>query len=329
MIPQTFTAFYVDENHNATVTGVKSTSLPDHEVSIQVHFSSLNYKDALSARGLNRVTKNYPHIPGIDAAGVVVEDRSGTFAPGDKVIVTGNDLGTNTFGGFGAFIRVPASWVVALPKELSLEQSMMIGTAGFTALYGIHRLKIEGINPDGGPILVTGATGGVGSFSVFALSAMGYQVEAATRKTDQAQFLKNIGANSILESEALTEVAKHPLLPRKWQGCIDTVGGELLDTVLRQVQPKGAVACCGNVLGIEVSTNILPFILRGISLLGIDSAFCKRTIREQIWETASTLPFHKLPSNYYKKVPLSKLGNEIDLILQGKQTGRVVIEHAQ
>lgn len=327
MIPHTFTAFYVDKNYSAAITEVNSSSLPEHEVSIQVHFSSLNYKDALSARGLNRVTKNYPHIPGIDAAGVVVEDRSGTFAPGDKVIVTGNDLGTNTFGGFGAFIRVPASWVVALPKEISLEQSMMIGTAGFTALYGLHRLKIEGINPADGPILVTGATGGVGSFAVFALSAMGYHVEAATRKTDQAHFLKSIGANSVLESDALTAVAKHPLLPRQWQGCIETVGGELLDTVLRQIQPKGAVACCGNVLGIEVRTNILPFILRGISLLGIDSAFCKRTIREQIWETASTLPFQDLPSNYFKIVPLSKLGTEIDLILQGKQMGRVVVEH--
>lgn len=329
MIPDTFNAFYVDEDHQASIKSVPYSELPDHEVTIRVHYSSLNYKDALSSRGLNRVTKSYPHIPGIDAAGVVLNDQSGTFEEGQEVIVTGNDLGTNTFGGFGELIRVPASWVVKLPNGLSLEQSMSIGTAGFTALYGIERLKTESIELDGGPVLVTGATGGVGSFAVFSLSQLGYKVIAASTKSEANELLTVLGANEIINSKDLIEAPSRPLLPRKWNGCIETVGGKLLDAVLRQTYPKGAVACCGNVLGVQLQTNVLPFILRGISLLGIDSAFCIRSIREQIWETAAQLPLDTLPDNYYRVVPLEQLSSEIDAILDGKQVGRIVVKHSE
>ncbi|MCG8374521.1 MAG: acryloyl-CoA reductase [Balneolales bacterium] len=326
-----FWAYYIEEESkhiSASYKELPATVLPGNEVTIQVQFSSLNYKDALSARGLNNVTRSYPHIPGIDAAGIVVSDTSGTFLPGDQVVVTGNDLGTNTFGGFGALIKVPVSWVVGLPKPLSLEQSMIIGTAGFTALYGIHRLKQVGIEPESGPVLVTGATGGVGSFAVFALSHSGYEVIAASHKPGVSTFLTALGAGKIISSSELaTNSSPKPLFPRRWAGAIETVGGPILDSTLKQIYPKGAVACCGNVLGIELNTNVLPFILRGVSLLGIDSAFCDWTIRKDIWKVASELPLHKLPENYYREVSIQDIDLEIDSILEGNQKGRVVIRH--
>jgi putative YhdH/YhfP family quinone oxidoreductase len=326
MIPETYKAYYVDESLYGSVVEVPTSNLPENEVTIDVYYSSLNYKDALSARGLNRVTKTYPHVPGIDAVGKVISDTSGTYSIDDWVIVTGNDLGTNTFGGFGGIIRVPSEWVVKKPDNLSPKQSMAIGTAGFTSLYGIHRLKQVNITPNSGKVLVTGATGGVGSFAVFALSQLGYDVLASSRK-DNKPFLHSLGANEIIHSSELVPDKNRPLQPRKWSGCIETVGGSILDAVLTQTAPKGAVGCCGNILGIELSTNVLPFILRGISLLGIDSAFCIRSIREEIWELASSLDYSQLPTNYSKVIKLEDINPEIDKILEGGQTGRVVISH--
>jgi len=327
MIPDSFKAYYVNGDHRASVRILPTSMLPDHEVTIQVEYSSLNYKDGLSARGRNRVTKSYPHIPGIDAVGTVLDDRSNHFSVGDKVIVTGNDLGTNTFGGFGSIISIPAEWVVPIPVSMTPFESMIMGTAGFTALYGIKRLQVEGVEPGSGPILVTGSTGGVGSFAVFALSKLGYEVHAATRKPDQSDFLTELGASEIIDSGSIVTESDRPLLPRKWAGSIDTVGGIVLNAVLAQTFPKGAVACCGNVLGIELKTNILPFILRGISLLGIDSAFCIRTLRTEIWKQASELNFSDLPEEYARLVCLEELDPEIDKILSGQQKGRVVIQH--
>jgi len=327
MIPNSFKAFFVDKDFKTSIRHLPINFLPEHEVTIQVSYSSLNYKDALSARGLNQVTKSYPHIPGIDAVGTVISDKSGTFKENELVVVTGNDMGTNTFGGFANIIRVPSSWVIKVPLGMTPIDTMIMGTAGFTALYGIHRLQTENIVPNSGSVLVTGATGGVGSFAVFALSKLGYQVIAATLKTDSADFLFRLGATKVISSNELIPEKKRPLHPRKWAGCIETVGGELLASVLTQIQPKGAVACCGNVLGIKLSTNILPFILRGIALLGIDSAFCIRKIRENIWEQAAQLNFGTLPENYYKVVSLDSLDHEITAILKGGQQGRVLIEH--
>lgn len=329
-LPDFFNALYVQEKDGEYSRSCKQISfneLPENEVTIRVHYSSLNYKDALSASGLNHVTRSYPHIPGIDASGIILEDLSGTFSVGDEVIVTGQDLGTNTFGGFGEIIRVPKDWVVPIPKGLSLKKSMIYGTAGFTAMYGIERLKRELITPESGKILITGATGGVGSLAVFFLSNLGYEVVAATRKSDSHDFLKKLGANEIIPSHSLTSVSSSPLLSRKWVGAIETVGGELLDAVLRQTKDKGAVACCGNILGKELHTNVYPFILRGISLLGIDSAFCERSLREQIWKSIASINSDLLPDDFYKTVTLEKLNPEIDRILEGGQVGRVVVEH--
>jgi putative YhdH/YhfP family quinone oxidoreductase len=329
-IPDTFKALYaqpVGETILASVQEVPFSELPDHEVTIRVHYSSLNYKDALSSTGRNRVTRNYPHIPGIDASGVVVEDASGTFEPGESVIVTGQDLGTNTFGGFGEYIKVPADWVVSLPDTLSEHQAMIVGTAGFTAMYGVKRLQRELITPDSGDILVTGATGGVGSWAVKALSAQGYRVTAATRNLANSAFLKSLGATDVINSDDLLDVEDSPLLSRKWIGSIETVGGSLLDSVLRQTYNKGAVACCGNILGMKLHTNVLPFILRGISLLGIDSAFCEYDVRTSIWDTFAGINFDDLPNDFASTIELEQLPEYINSILSGSVNGRVVIEH--
>ena len=327
--PEFFTALFSEkmETHiDLSIQVLPYDFLPPNDIVIKVHYSSLNYKDALSAKGLNHVTKEYPHIPGIDAAGVVIKDWSGTYTEGQEVVVTGHDLGTNTFGGFGEVIRVPKDWVVSLPAGVSHKQAMTYGTAGFTAMYGIERLKRELITPQSGSILVTGATGGVGSLAVFFLSQMGYEVIAATRKHSEADFLKTLGASQIVKSEELMNVSSVPLLSRKWAGAIETVGGSLLDAVLRQTKDKGAVACCGNILGKELETNIYPFILRGISLLGIDSAFCERNLRETIWANIASMPFDQLPESFSRIVSLHELEAEIELILKGGQTGRVVVE---
>lgn len=328
---ESFRAFYVEETDSGTVqTQVQDVPvdfLPDHEVLIEVAYSSLNYKDALSASGNRGVTREYPHIPGIDAAGTVISDASATFQKGQKVIVTGQDLGTNTCGGFGRLIRVPADWVVALPGSLDLYEAMQFGTAGFTAMYGVKRLQRENIEASGGKVLVTGATGGVGSLAVYFLSSLGYEVIAATGKTDRTDFLKSLGASEVLHRDKITEVGKGPLLSRQWNGAIETVGGSMLDAVIRQTNHDGAVACCGNILGHEVQTSIYPFILRGVSLLGIDSAICKMPMRLKIWEAMAGIGNKDLPENFSKTVGLEGLQAEIDKILDGQQAGRIVLKH--
>ncbi|MCH2450607.1 MAG: YhdH/YhfP family quinone oxidoreductase [Gracilimonas sp.] len=331
MSTKSFKAFYVEEtstgNFEAEVKDVPLSFLPDYEVLIRVQFSSLNYKDGLSASGNKGVTRQYPHIPGIDASGVVVEDASNTFKKGQKVVVTGQDLGSNTPGGFGAMIRVPKDWVVALPDGLDLETAMNYGTAGFTAMYGIKRLERELILPNEGKVLVTGATGGVGSLAVFFLSELGYEVIAATGKMHKVDFLKELGAAEVIHRKEVTEVKDSFLLSREWNGAIETVGGKMLDAVIRQTNHDGAVACCGNILGHKLTTNIYPFILRGVSLLGIDSAICKMPMRLNIWDAIANTDHKKVPENFSKKVHLEDLQEEVDRILEGRQAGRVVVEH--
>lgn len=331
MKDQSFKAFFVEEskegNYSASVKEVPFSFLPDHEVTIRVQFSSLNYKDALSASGNKGVTRSYPHIPGIDAAGVVEEDLSGTFEKGQQVLVTGRDLGSNTSGGFGQYIRVSADWVVPIPKGLNPEISMWYGTAGFTAMYGMKRLQRVLVEPGNSKVLVTGATGGVGSSAVFFLSEMGYEVTAATGKLDKADFLKSLGAAEVINRNEIIGAGNNYLLSRKWLGAIETVGGEMLDAVIRQLHQDGAVACCGNILGDKLETNIYPFILRGVSLLGIDSAICKTPMRLKIWDSIAAMDHQKIPDGHIKKIGLDELSEEVALILKGKQAGRVVVEH--
>jgi len=316
-----------DENSGMSlgVKKLRTSNLPDHEVFIRVHYSSLNYKDALSASGNTGVTKCYPHTPGIDAAGVVEWSEDRQFKPGQKVIVTGYDLGQNTSGGFGEYISVPGDWVVPLPDSLTLRESMMLGTAGFTAAYGVKKIVDQGIEPGNETVLVTGATGGVGSLAVAILSRIGYRVVAVTGKEEQVSFLKSLGASEIISRESGTDISGAPMLSARWSAAIDTVGGNMLDAVLRQTGHNGVVTCCGNILGGRLETSIYPFILRGISLMGIDSGNCLMNDRIAIW---------KMLANEWKPADLEtlnhtcsldKLPEEIEKILQGKQIGRVVI----
>lgn len=324
-----FKALVVEETSEGTfqrdIRQWSLDDLPDNEVLIEVQYSSLNYKDALSATGNKGVTKNYPHIPGIDAAGTVAESQDDRFKKGSPVLVTGYDLGQNTPGGFGQYIRVPGDWIVPLPNSLSLRESMIIGTAGFTAAIGVHHLQHNDVQTSDGPILVTGATGGVGSMAVAILSKLGYQITAATGKLDRTSFLKELGASSVIHRDEVQDESSRALLSSRWAGAIDTVGGIMLDTAIRQTKLHGTVACCGNVLGHELHTNIYPFILRGIHLAGMDSGNCKMTMRNELWnKLASSWKPDKL-NDMAQKRSLEELNKEIDRILEGKQVGRVLV----
>lgn len=325
----TFKALVVEEQSDGSFErSIKQwpiEKLPDNEVLIEVHYSSLNYKDALSATGNKGVTKKYPHIPGIDAAGIVAESSNPQFSSGDKVIVTSYDLGQNTYGGFGEFIRVPANWIVPLPQDLSLRESMIIGTAGFTAAIGVHHLQHNNVNPQSGDILVTGATGGVGVMAVAILSKLGYSVTAATGKMDQKNFLLDIGASEVIPRDQVQDESSRPLLNSKWAGAIDSVGGIMLDTTLRQTTHNGTVACCGNVLGHELHTNVYPFILRGVHLAGMDSGNCEIELRKKLWQKLSNEWKPENVEQLSKECSLEKLDCEIGRILSGQQIGRVLV----
>ena len=289
-----------------------------------MHFSSLNYKDALSATGNRGVTRAYPHTPGIDAAGVVEESASDAFARGDKVIVIGYDLGMNTPGGFGEYIRVPAQWVVALPERLSLRESMIYGTAGFTAAMSLRRLLDVGLEPDQGQVLVTGATGGVGSMAVALLAKEGFEVVAATGKRDAAAFLTKLGASSVIAGEEVIDTSR-PMLRMRWAGVIDSVGGEMLASALAATKYGGAVACCGLVASPRLDMTVFPFILRGVSLHGIDSAECTIALRREIWAKIATDWRLDTLDDLAREVTLDDLDREIDLILRGDSKGRVLV----
>lgn len=324
-----FKALVVEQEADGSFTrSVQQRSindLPNHDVLIEVHFSALNYKDALSATGNKGVTQQFPHTPGVDAAGIVVQSSDDRFSPGDEVIVTSFDLGQNTPGGFGQFIRIPGDWIVPLPKGLSLRESMMLGTAGFTAAYGVHHIMRNGTSPAEGPVLVTGATGGVGSLAVALLSQNGYDVIAATGKTDQTDYLHSLGASGVIHRDEITDTSGKPLLTSRWNAVFDAVGGSMLDVAIRQTQHNGTVACCGNILGGELTTSIYPFILRGISLVGIDSGICLMPMRQTIWQRLAGEWKPSCLERICRESSLSELSNEIDKILAGGQVGKVVI----
>lgn len=300
--------------------------LPQGDILIRVEYSSLNYKDALSSIGNRGVTRNYPHTPGIDAAGLVVESSSEDFRVDDPVLVTGYDLGMDTWGGFGEYIRVPKEWVVKLPKNLSLRESMIYGTAGFTAGLSVYKLIKAGIEPEDGDILVTGASGGVGTSAISILSKLGYSVIAASGKEEEKDMLLNLGAREVIGRKELSEASSRPMVKGRWAGVIDTVGGDILSNAIKATNYGGSVTCCGNVSSGDLETSIYPFILRGISLLGVDSVQCPRETRLKIWEhLASDWKAEDL-SQHVDEVSLEELGEKIDKILQGKHVGRTIIK---
>ena len=299
--------------------------LPAGELLIRVRYSSLNFKDALSASGQRGVSRHYPHTPGIDAAGVVEHSSAAEFAEGDEVIVTGYDLGMNTAGGFGQYIRIPAGWAIKRPQGLSLREAMILGTAGLTAALCIDKLERAGLEPDDGPVLVTGATGGVGSISVMLLSALGYNVAAATGKEQQADLLTRLGAKQIVPRLELQSGTDRPLLREQWAGAVDTVGGDILFNVLKATQYGGSVACCGLTAGVDFQASVLPFILRGVNLLGVDSVELPLVVKASMWDKLSLQ--WKLPNldDLVTEVSLTQLPAAIAQILRGEQVGRVLV----
>ncbi len=329
MPSETFNALVVEAGEDKTyVRQIKKRTvddLPDGDVLIRVQYSSLNYKDALSAIGNKGVTRSYPHTPGVDAAGTVADSRVDAFKKGDEVLVTGYDLGMNTSGGFGQYVRVPAGWVVPLPGGLSLKESMIFGTAGFTAGMGILFLT-ERVKPEDGPVLVTGATGGVGSVSVAVLAKLGYTVAAVTGKTAEAAFLNGLGASQIVARADAADTSGRPLLKAQWAGVLDTVGGEILATAIKSTNPWGTVTCCGNVASPDLPLTVFPFILRGIRLIGIDSQNCPMDVRLNVWEHLAGAWKVEGLHDLCAEIGLKGLNENIDLILKGLQKGRVVVD---
>ena len=301
------------------------SDLPAGEVLIRVQYSSLNYKDALSASGNRGVTRHYPHTPGIDAAGVVAESSVSEFVPGDEVLVTGYDLGMNTAGGFGQYIRVPAAWLLKRPQGLSLREAMMLGTAGLTAALCVAKLEQAGLTPEAGPILVTGATGGVGSIAVALLARLGYSVAASTGKTEQADFLRRLGAAQIIERSALQAGTEKPMLKEQWAGAVDTVGGDILFNVVKSLQYGASVACCGLTAGVNFNASVLPFILRGVNLLGVDSVELPLVVKASMWDKLSLQWKLDNLADLTHEVALSELPAAIAQILAGQQVGRVLV----
>lgn len=300
--------------------------LPQGEVLIQVAYSSLNYKDALSASGNKGVTKKYPHTPGIDASGVVVHSTSPDWKRGDQVICTGYDLGMNTAGGFGQYIRVPGSWVVRLPENLTLFESMQLGTAGFTAGLCVLGLQKNDITPSSGPILVTGATGGVGSIALVLLHSLGYETIAVTGKMNEAEYLQSLGASQVLDRQTVLLEQKKQLLPPRWAGVIDTVGGLILSAAIKATDFDGVVTSCGNAASGDLPLNVYPFILRGVHLLGIYSANCPMVKRLIIWnKLAGEWKMNNL-DRITRCLSLRQLEVEIQAMLAGCSKGRCVID---
>ena len=314
-----------DGKFSSSIVERRIEDLPEGDLLIKVKFSSLNYKDAMSATGMPGVTREYPHTPGIDATGEVVQSSSSDFKEGEKVIVSGYDLGMNTSGGFAEYIRVPSQWAVSLPAGLSEEDSMSLGTAGLTAGLSIAALEsYRGIA--GTKSIVTGATGGVGSIAILLLSQLGSEVTALSGKEEQQDFLKNLGASSVMSREELSKSVKLPLSKGIWDIGVDVVSGDILATLLAALTPGGAVACSGLVGGTSFESSIFPFIIRGIALLGIDSVEIPIKKKKEMWENfANNWSLQDL-DKVTKIVELDALEEQIKIILAGEQVGRVVLK---
>ena len=298
--------------------------LPKNELLIKVHYSSLNYKDALSASGNRGVTKRYPHTPGIDAAGEVVESTNSNFKRGDKVIASCFDLGMNHPGGFAEYIRVPSKWVTHLPERMTLKESMILGTAGFTAGRCVNFLMSQGVIPENGKVLVTGATGGVGSVAVAILSKLGFKVTAVTGK-DESQFLSRLGASEILPRHELEVKNAKMLLKEKWAGVVDTVGGVYLETAIKQTQYDGVITSCGNAASADLNISVYPFIIRGVRLIGVDSAKCGGEPREKVWQHLANDWKINFLEDLSQMITLNQLEEHVKKMLAGKLRGRTVV----
>ncbi|MDA3910166.1 MAG: YhdH/YhfP family quinone oxidoreductase [Bacteroidales bacterium] len=324
----TFRAFRVEEKNGKFVSSVQEMEfkpLADDSILVKVHYSSLNYKDALSATGNKGVTKNYPHTPGIDAVGTIEKSNSKTLKPGEKVIITSYDLGMNTDGGFAEYIQVPSEWAIKLPEKLTMKEAMIFGTAGLTAGMSVLRLT-ELVNPEDGKIAVSGGTGGVGALSISILSKLGYSVVAITGKEKERDYLIKLGAKEILLRSEIENFDKKPMLKPQFAGAIDTVGGVILENIIKTIGSTGAVTCCGNVASSKLNTSIFPFILRGVSLIGIDSQNYPMKYRKKVWEMLADKWKPKQIKDTYNTIELEDLQNKIELMLNGQLKRRNILK---
>lgn len=326
---KTFQAYWIEELADGTfkqsITTRNIEDLPENEVLIKVYYAGLNYKDALSSMGNKGITRQYPHTPGVDASGVVVSDKTGQFKKDEKVIVTSYDLGMNTSGGFAEYICVPAAWVVPLPNGLSLQEAMILGTGGYTAALAVYKMEMCGQAPGMGKILVTGATGGVGSHAVEILAKAGYEIIAATGKPEATDYLKSLGATVIISRDDANDSSKRVLMRPKWAGAIDTIGGNTLATALKACGRNGNVAACGLVLSPKLETTVFPFILNGVNLLGIDSAETPMPIRLEVWKRLANDWKSTQLNEICNLIKLEDLQKSINLMLEGEHVGRTVV----
>jgi len=314
-----------DSQFTASIQEIEQSQLPPGEVLIRVAYSSLNYKDGLAVTGKPGVIRKFPMVPGVDLAGTVEESSSASFKPGDEVVVTGCGTSEIYWGGYAQYARLDAEFIVPLPKGMTLKQSMGVGTAGFTAMQSVIAMEEHGLAP-GGEVLVTGAAGGVGSVAVAILAKLGYKVAASTGRAQLADYLKSLGASQILDRAAVAAPSKKPMDPARWAGAIDSAGGDTLSGVLRSMAINGVVASCGLAGGPAFSTTVFPFILRGVSLLGIDSTRVPNEKRREIWNRLMRdLPMGLLDS-MIAEAPLGKVFELGAEILKGQTRGRVVID---
>ena len=325
-----YKAYLVEENNGEFAGSVKELDVPDLEegrLLIKVKYSSLNYKDALAATGAKGVVRSYPFVPGVDVAGEIIESSSDDFIPGDEVIATGYKIGMAEFGGFGEIVHLPSEWVVKLPENLSLYNAMCHGTAGITAAECVNKIIKGGIS-NTLPVLVSGATGGVGSIAVSLLSKLGYEVHAITGKPDKNEMLTSMGATKIISrSDFMSEPLK-PLDKASYSSAVDTVGGEMLAKMISMISNNGVVSCCGNVGGAMFTSSVFPFILRGVQLSGVDSAESPINLKKELWNLLANEWLIDL-NNQTKIVNIQEIDNEIKKILDGGQIGRVVIKHGE
>lgn len=327
---QQFNALIVnkqEEQFTVEIKQLKLTDLPNGEVLIRVHYSSVNYKDSLATIPNGNIVNTYPFVPGIDLAGVVVSSEDARFRVGDEVIATSYEIGVTHFGGYSEYARIPAQWVVPVPKGLTLKEAMIIGTAGFTAALSVWHLQENNSSPEKGKVLVTGATGGVGSFAVSILSTLGFNVEASTGKESEQAYLKKIGANTIVSREEVYDGKIRALGKQKWAAAVDPVGGEPLASLLSQIQYGGSVAVSGLTGGTKLPTTVFPFILRGVNLLGIDSVNCPMETRLKIWNRLATdFKPKKLEELIQQEVTLEQLPDVLPTLLKGQARGRILVK---
>ncbi len=328
-VPDTFSAFRIYNDSDGYRAGVESVSIDDlseGEVTIRVAWSSINYKDALAATGKGKILRTFPLVGGIDVAGVVIASSDEVYAEGDEVLVTGCGQSESRDGGYSEYLRLDSSSIIPLPAGLSLREAMALGTAGFAAALSLYRMEANGQTPDDGPIVVTGASGGVGSVAINLLAAAGYDAHAITGKVDQFDYLEELGASQCISRHQLYW-GQRPLEKARWAGCIDNVGGDMLSGISRVIKPWGNVASCGMVGGTGLQTTTMPFILRGVSILGISSANCPYHIRATVWERLANEwkpPHLDLICN--RETVLDDMGETFTSILEGSALGRTVVK---